>query len=80
MLDQLRPLSVFAGFALALVVVITMGQGPVAADKWEYRIETDVKEKDVASLASDGWIYEGYLGTSMKGATSDETLWKRPKK
>jgi hypothetical protein len=61
------------------MVMIAMGQKPVAADKWEYRIETDVTVKDVASLASDGWVYEGYLGTSMKGASSDETLWKRPK-
>ena len=77
---RLHPLSLFAGSVLALTAFLAMGQKPVGAVEWEYDIKTDVDVREVAKLAKDGWTFGGYLGTSMKGASSDETLWRRPKK
>jgi len=58
MFERLHPFSVLAGCALALVALVAMGQKPVA-EKWEYRIETDVNEKGLEKLASDGWTFDG---------------------
>ena len=80
MFDRLHPLSALAGCALGLMVLVAMGQKPVAGEKWEYSVETDVGPKDIGKLTAGGWVYEGYLGTSVKGAAIDETLWRRPKK
>ena len=80
MLQRLHPLSLFTGSVLALLALVAARHTPVAAESWEYRIKTNVDQEEIEELAEDGWSYGGYLGTSAKGASSDETLWKRPAK
>ena len=76
---QLHPLSLLAGCALALVVMLAAGAAPAAAE-WEYRIIDDVAASDLEKLASEGWEFAGYLGQGVKGTENDETLWKRAAK
>jgi hypothetical protein len=77
---RLHPLSFLAGLGLAAVAFVGLGlrSGPVA-DEWEYRIENDVDAKDVDGLARDGWEFAGYLGSGIKSADNDETLWRKKK-
>lgn len=78
--NQLHPLSFLAGSAVILLALVTMGQKPAAPEAWEYRIVIDVDEAGVDKLHRDGFVFEGYLGSSKLGSGSDETLWKRPAK
>jgi hypothetical protein len=76
----LHPGSLVAGAVFALLLLVAMGQKPVAGDAWEYQVVTDVDDKDAAKLAEEEWSYVGYLGVSKLGSGTDETLWRRPKK
>ena len=74
-----RPSSFFLGAAtLASVLAIGRELRPPVADKWEYRIVSDVEAKELGKLSDDGWLFAGYLGRGVRGAANDETLWKRP--
>jgi len=78
----LRPRSIVIGIALGSLAVLALGfAAPQAAGPvdLEYRIAVDVEAKDLEELAKDGWEYAGYLGVSVRGENSDETLWRRPR-
>lgn len=76
----LRPLSLVTGLAVILLALVALGQQPAATEKWEFKILTDVNEKEATKLANDRWNFVGYLGISVRGSGSDETLWRRPAK
>ncbi len=73
-----HPRSLVLGIALALVPATAFVQKERDAGDWEYTIVTDVSEKDTEKLKKDGYEFVGYLGQSVKGTGSDETLWRRP--
>ena len=81
---SIHPLSVLAGCGVAVLALVSMGQqGPAPsapAQKWEYKIVEDIDASALARLAEEGWDYAGYLGAGTKGASNDETLWKRSAK
>ena len=79
---SIHPLSALAGCGIALLAFFAMGQqGPApSAPKWEYKIVEDISASDLSKLAEEHWDYAGYLGAGKKGASNDETLWKRPAK
>lgn len=78
---SIHPLSVLAGCGIAVLALFAMGQAPASpAAKWEYKIVEDVGASDLSQLAEEGWDFAGYLGAGKKGASNDETLWKRPAK
>ena len=81
---SIHPLSVLAGCGIAVLAFLTMGQqGPAPsapAHKWEYKIVEDIDASALTKLAEEGWDYAGYLGAGKKGASNDETLWRRPVK
>lgn len=67
------------GAAAVLLTLVVMGQKPVSVTQsWEYKVVDDVEQADTPKLASDGWEYAGYLGQGVKGASNDQTLWRRP--
>ena len=83
----MRPLSFHLPSALLGAVVVGLGvsgavfAGPQKAKAkaaWEYKIVTDVSEKNTREFAEQGWEYVGYLGQSPLGTSVDETLWRRP--
>jgi len=71
--------SFLAGAGLAagalLVASVSPPQGGTA--KTEYKIVTDAEAEDIGRLAKEGWEYVGYLGTSKRGASIDEVLWRK---
>ena len=80
-LVRLHPFSLCVGCVFAAVVFFAMSQKPAAGKAgFDYKVQVDLDDSDIAKLAADGWEYVGYLGTSSKGASMDETLWKRPTK
>jgi hypothetical protein len=74
---KLHAPSLFAGFGLAVVVFLGMGQIPMPQSNAHYRIVDDVRAAELEKLADEGWEFEGYLGRGVKGADNDETLWRR---
>jgi len=66
--------------AVALAGSFSLGRTTQDAKDWEYRIEIDVDENDVKKMAKDGWEFAAYLGTSVRGVGTDETLWRKPKR
>ena len=82
-LATLRPRSLVLGFALGAIATLALSfAAPQAAGPadMEYKIVIDVEVKDIEGMAKDDWEFVGYLGVSMRGENSDETLWSRPKK
>jgi len=78
---SIQPLSVLAGCGITVLALLAMGQAPAStAPKLEYRIVEDIDASDLSKLAEEGWDYAGYLGAGKKGASNDETLWKRAAK
>lgn len=75
---RIQPLSLLAGAALTAVLGLCMAQQPPAPAGFEYSIHLDVDEDMLTELSADGWEFVGYLGQSRKGASSDETLWRKP--
>ncbi|MBL8858948.1 MAG: hypothetical protein JNL28_10615 [Planctomycetes bacterium] len=73
--------SLCVACAFVAVLFLAMSQKPAAATAtFEYKIGVDLDDGDIKKLASEGWEYVGYLGTSPRGASTDETHWKRPAK
>jgi len=82
-LAALRTRSLALGFALGGLVTFALGfSAPRAAAPadWDYQVEVDVDAKNIKELTKDGWEFVGYLGTSVRGANADETLWRRERK
>jgi hypothetical protein len=76
-----RPFSIFLGCVVATLGALAFAQSsPTAKPKAEYKVVDDVSEGEANQLADDGWEYAGYLGHGVKGASNDQTLWKRAAK
>ena len=78
-LAMLRPRTLALGFALGSLATLALAFAPPRAD-YEYQVLVDAEAKVITGLTKDGWEYVGYLGTSVRGANADETLWRREKK
>lgn len=81
---QLHSASVFAGCGIAALALLLMSQTPPPSAskgehgvKWGHKVVNDMSTEDAQRLADDGWEYVGYLGTGTRGASNDETLWKK---
>jgi len=78
-----RTRTLALGFALGALATLALGFAaprPATPADWEYQVLVDVDAKDITSMTKDGWEFVGYLGTSVRGANADETLWRREKK